>query len=95
MVKQRRKGRGIGTGLRVIYGNQEEVVSLLGQSTAYIERNHLTMRLFNSRSTRKTLAFSKLVEMYRASAAWEDVVYPLGRPHKSLRWEVFDGGQRR
>ena len=29
-----------------------------------IERTHLTMRLFNGRLTRKTLAFSKLVAMY-------------------------------
>ena len=95
MVKQRQKGRGIGTRLRVIYGDQEEVISLLGQSTAYIERTHLTLRMFNSRLTRKTLGFSKLVEMYRASAAWEDVRYNLGRPHQSLRCEVFDDDQRR
>ena len=95
MVKQRSKGRVIGTKLRVIYGDQEEVVSLLGQSTAYIERSHLTTRMFNSRLPRQTLVYSKQVEMYRASAAWEDVGYNLGRPHQSLRSEVFDDDQRR
>ena len=45
------------------------------------------MRLFNGRLTRKTLAFSKLVAMYRASAAWEDLVYNLARPLKTLRLE--------
>jgi len=41
---------------------------LLGRSTSYIERNNLTSRLFNGRQARKTLAFSKDLEMYRASA---------------------------
>jgi hypothetical protein len=28
--------------------------------------------------------------MYKASAAWEDLVYNLARPLKTLRLEVFD-----
>ena len=94
MVKQRRNGRVIGTRLRVIYGDEEEVISLLGKSTAYIERSNLTSRTFNSRLVRKTLAFSKLLEMYEASCAWEDVRYNLGHSHKSLRQEVFNGERR-
>lgn len=94
MVKQRRKGRVIGTKLRVIYGDEKEVIALLGQSTAYIERSNLTSRMFNSRLARKTLAFSKLVELYEASCAWEDVSYNLGRSHKSLRYEVFNDQRR-
>ena len=68
VIKKRKNGRVVGTRLRVIYGNQEEVLKLLGQSTAYIERTHLTMRHFNSRLVRKTLAFSKVVAMHRAAA---------------------------
>lgn len=90
VVKQREKGPVVGVKLRVIFGDAEEVLALLGKSTAYIERTHLTMRLFNGRLTRKTLAFSKLLEMYRASAAWEDLVYNLARPLKTLRLEVFN-----
>jgi len=41
------------------FGTRSEVVALLGTSTAYIERSHLTNRLFNGRQVRKTLAFSK------------------------------------
>ena len=37
---------------------------------------------------RKTLAFSKDVEMNRAAAIWEDCYYNLIRPHKSLRLPV-------
>ena len=94
MVKQRRNGRVIGTKLRVIYGDEKDVIALLGQSTAYIERSNLTSRTFNSRLVRKSLAFSKLVKMYEASCAWEDVVYNLGRHHKSLRQEVFNEERR-
>ncbi len=94
MVKQRKNGMVIGTRLRVIYGDEKEVVALLGKSTAYIERSNLTSRTFNSRLVRKTLAFSKLLEMYEASCAWEDVIYNLGRSHKSLRQQVINEERR-
>ncbi len=91
MVKQRDEhGRFQGTKLRVIFGTKAEVVALLGKSTAYIERSHLTSRLFNGRQVRKTLAFSKDIDAYRASATWEDSYYNLIRPHKSLRLPVQD-----
>ena len=95
VVKLRENGRVTGTQLRVIYGDEAEVLELLGQSTAYIERTHLTMRHFNGRLVRKTLAFSKEVAMYKASAAWEDLVYNLARPLKTLRLELFGDPLRR
>lgn len=94
-VKQRENGRVVGVKLRVIFGEKKEVLKLLGKSTAYIERTHLTMRMFNSRLTRTTLGFSKDVAMYRASAAWEDLIYNFGRPVKTLREEVPDDPKRR
>jgi hypothetical protein len=94
-VKQRENGRVVGVDLRVIWGDPIPTLALLGQSTSYIERTHLTMRLFNGRLVRKTLAFSKDVGMYRASAAWEDLVYNFARPLKTLRLEVFDDPRRR
>ena len=42
------------------------------------------MRLFNGRLTRKTLAFPS---WWRCIAAWEDLVYNLARPLKTLRLE--------
>lgn len=95
VVKQRENGRVVGISLRVIFGDKNEVLKLLGKSTAYIERTHLTMRLFNSRLTRKTLGFSKKIEMYQASAAWEDLVYNFARPVKTLRVEIRDNPKRR
>lgn len=86
MVKQRNEhGRFVGTKLKVIFGRQDEVIALLGKNTAYIERSQLTSRLFNGRQARKTLAFSKDVNCYRAAATWEDAYYNLVKPHKSLR----------
>lgn len=96
MVKQRdERGHFAGVKLRAIFGTKAEVIELLGESTAYIERSNLTSRLFNSRQVRKTLAFSKDIDAYRAAAAWEDSYYNLARPHKSLRLPVRDGSPRK
>lgn len=89
MVKQRTaQGRVIGTEFKVIYGDPDEVLSVLGSSTAYVERTHLTMRHMNRRLVRRGLCFSKELRLHRAAAVWEDVVYNLVRPLKSLREEL-------
>ncbi len=89
MVKQRDElGHFLEVKLRVVFGKKSELIKLLGQSTAYVERDHLTSRLFNARQVRKTLAFSKQQQNYRAAALWEDSYYNLIRPHKSLRLPV-------
>jgi hypothetical protein len=91
MVKQRdARGRFAGTKLKAIFGSLEELIPLLGEVTAYIERSNLTSRLFNGRQTRKTLAFSKDLACGRAAATWEDSYYNLVKPHKSLRLSVVD-----
>jgi hypothetical protein len=96
MVKRRdENGRLLDIELRAIFGELDELVELLGKSTAYVERTHLTMRHFSSRLVRKTLAFSKLIEMYQAAAAWDDLCYNLTHEHKSLRIEVFGDPHRR
>lgn len=95
VVKQRENGRVVGVKLRVIFGDKDEVLAFLGKSTAYVERTHLTMRLFNGRLARRTLGFSKELRMYRASAAWEDLVYNFARPLKTLRVKILDDPKRR
>ena len=93
VVKQRdEKGNFLGTELKAIYGDLEELVELLGKSTVYVERTHLTMRTFSSRLTRKSIAFSKEIGMHKACAAIEDMYYNLIRPHKTLRLKNEDGG---
>jgi IS1 family transposase len=61
-----------GTQLKAVFRGQQELVQLLGGSTAYIERSNLTSRMFKGRQTRKTLAFSKKLGNHRAAALWED-----------------------
>jgi hypothetical protein len=96
MVKQRDEhGRFQGVDIRVIYGIKAEVIALLGESTAYIERSNLTSRLFNGRQVRKTLAFSKELPFYQAAAVWEDSYYNLIRPHKSLRTPCDNSSSRK
>lgn len=96
MVKQHdEKGHFLGTKLKAIFGNKEELIALLGKSTAYIERSNLTSRLFNGRQVRKTLGFSKDLSCYRAAAIWEDGYYNLIRPHKSLRLRTHNDTGRK
>jgi hypothetical protein len=88
VTKHRSGGRLIGITYRVVYGDPKEVPSLMGLNTSYVERSNLTSRQMNGRMVRKTLSFSKEEEMLEASCAWEDWVYNLTRPIKSLRSEV-------
>lgn len=81
---------------KTIYGDQREVLLLLGASTSYVERTNLTSRHMNGRLVRKTLGYSKKLKMLRASSIWEDVLYNLGRALKTLRVESPQSdGQRR
>ena len=68
-----------GVEAKVVYGDEQEVLGLLGASTSYLERTNLTSRHMNGRLVRKTLGYSKELEMLRASSIWEDMVYNLGR----------------
>jgi hypothetical protein len=94
MVKQREHGRVIGVEARVIFGELAQVYAELEMHTAYVERTNLTSRHMNGRLVRKTLGFSKRVEMLRAASVWEDMVYNLARHIKTLRLEINDGTRR-
>jgi hypothetical protein len=88
MVKQRdTQGKLLGVVVRVIYGN-ETSLERAGTRTVYVERTNLSSRLMNARLVRKTLAFSKELEMLKAASVWEDMAYNFLRPLKSLRLEV-------
>lgn len=94
VIKHRSGYRLTGITIKVVYGDPEEVLDLLGGHTAYVERTNLTSRQMNGRLVRKTLSFSKELEMLEASCAWEDWVYNLTRPVKTLRIEVNDRHRR-
>lgn len=94
MVKQRdAKGQLLGVFVRVIYGD-ETTLERTGDRTVRVERTHLTSRHMNGRLVRKTLGFSKCVEMLNAACIWEDVIYNLARSVKTLRIEINRGTQR-
>jgi len=94
VIKHRSGYRLVGLTIKVVYGDPEEVMERMGDHTAYVERTHLTSRHINGRLVRKTLSFSKQKSMLEAACAWEDAVYNLTRPLKTLRREVNDGVRR-
>jgi hypothetical protein len=87
VVKHRNGGRVVRIVVEVIYGD-ETTLDLVGAHTSYVERTNLTSRQMNGRLVRKTLSFSKELEMLKASSVLEDAVYNLTRTVKTLRVEV-------
>lgn len=94
VIKHKSGRRLTGITYKVVFGDTKEVCDLMGMHTAYVERSHLTSRQMNGRLVRKTLSFSKEVAMLRASCAWEDSIYNLARPLKTLRVEIRNIGRR-
>ncbi len=92
-IKQRDEtGRLLGIVEEVTWGDPDEVwqrIDPQGEgrhiSTFCVERDNLTSRLHNSRLVRKTLRFSKQLEMLEAAVAWEDAYYNFCLPHDSLK----------
>jgi hypothetical protein len=96
VVKERSGSRLIAVHTQVVYGDPEEVRTLLGEHTAYVERTHLTSRQMNGRLVCKSLSYSKRLKLLRAACSWEDWVSNLTRPVKTLRRErVAGSGQQR
>jgi hypothetical protein len=59
-----------------------------GMHTSCVERTNLTSRHMNGWLMRKTLGYSKQVEMLEAACIWEDAVYNFTRPLKTLRSRI-------
>jgi hypothetical protein len=93
VVKHRSGGQILEVEIEVIYGNQA-TLDLVGAHTSIVERTNLTSRQMNGRLVRKTLSFSKQLEMLKASSVWEDMVSNLTRPVKTLRLEVNEERHR-
>jgi hypothetical protein len=97
VIKNRSGSRLTKVSVKVVYGQADEVISSVGAHTAYVERTNLSSRQMNGRLVRKTLSYSKQLDALEASCAWEDWVYNLGRPLKTLALELQmrTEGQRR
>ena len=75
VIKERdEKDRVTGTKKKAIFGEEETLLEIFEEHTAYVERTHLTMRQMNSRLIRKGLGFSKQLSMHQAAAGWEDAI---------------------
>ena len=95
MVKQRdAKGNLVGVDMRVIEGD-DTTLSQTGTRTTCVERTNLTSRLMKGRLVGKTLGCSKQLDMLQAACVWEDVVYNLTRPLKTLRIKALPQTDRR
>jgi hypothetical protein len=88
VVKVREASRLVAVYSEVIYGEAQAVYDELGGHTAYVERTNLTSRQMTGRLVRKTLSYSKKLELLKAACAWEAALYNFSRPCKSLRVEV-------
>jgi hypothetical protein len=88
VIKSRSGRRLTEVSIKVVYGQADEVVNGVGAHTAYVERTNLSARQMNGRLVRKTLSYSKQLEALEASCAWEDWIYNLSRPLKTLALEL-------
>jgi len=94
VIKTRSGSRLIGVTIKVIYGDPETVPAEVGAHTAYVERTNLTSRQMNGRLVRKTLWYSKQLEMLRPPVLGRIGSWVLSRPVKTLQVEVNDGHKR-
>ncbi len=100
VCKKRVKGRVVEVIQKVIFGDPEEVSQLLGAesggkiNTAYIERFNLTIRNSLARFIRKTMNFSKDLNMHTRAIDFLQAWYNFIKPHKSLRIRVNEGNRK-
>jgi len=88
-----KQGRWMGIRIQVVLGSRREALEVLGRSTAYVERSHLTSRLFNGRQVRQTSAFSKELECtgpQRYGRTPITIWSVLIRVYGFLPWKVLD-----
>ncbi len=99
VVKYREGGEVADVKKRVVFGNEEEVLSALKLAgntinTSYIERNNLTVRNGVSRLIRETIDFSKRVDPLIMHLCLFFAWFNLVKPHSALKTEIADGRRR-
>jgi len=62
------------------------------ESTSYVERQNLTMRMCMARLTRLSLAFSKKLDNLKAALALHFVWYNFWAGSRQLKGDACDGG---
>jgi hypothetical protein len=100
VCKKRQNGRVVEVIQRVVFGDPDKVLNLLGAdsggtiNTAYIERMNLTFRNSLARFIRKTMNISKNMRMHSRAIDFFQAWYNFVKPHKSLRVLVIDGKRK-
>jgi hypothetical protein len=100
VCKKREHGSVVGMVKRVVFGNLEDILSILGAdtdgkiSTSYIERFNLTIRNSLARFIRKTMNFSKNRTKHTKIIDFLQAWYNFVKPHISLRLLKIDGNRK-
>jgi len=94
VYKKSVKGYVISTVNRVVFGDQDEILEMLGAcsedyiGTSYIERINLTIRTSLARFIRRGVNFSKTMKMHQRSLDLFQAGYNFIKPHDSLKVKV-------
>ncbi|MCZ7381675.1 MAG: IS1 family transposase [Candidatus Methanoperedens sp.] len=100
VCKRKEKGRVTEVVQRVVFGEPDDVLRLLGAdsggkiNTAYIERFNLTIRNSLARFIRKSMNCSKNRLMHSKAIDFFQAWYNFVKPHQSLRLEINLGRKR-
>ncbi len=100
VCKKREKGRVVEVVQRVVFGEPEEVLRLLGAdsggkiNTSYAERLNLTFRNSLARFIRRGMNCSKGRHMHSRAIDFLHAWYNFIKSHKSLRVEINQGNRR-
>jgi len=85
--KTRQKGRVVKVERKIVYGEEERIVTRLASSpsqtinTSYVERSNLTFRMLDAHLSRKTLCFAKCKRWLKARFSAIAAIYNFVRPH--------------
>ena len=100
VCKKREKGNVVGMVKRVVFGDLEDILSILGGnadgriSTSYAERLNLTIRNSLARFIRKTMNSSKNRSVHIKIVDFLQAWYNFVKPHISLRVPEINGKRK-
>lgn len=100
VCKKREHGSIVGMVKRVVFGDLEDILSILGAdadgkiNTSYAERLNLTVRNSLARFIRKTMNFSKNWAVHTKIIDFLQAWYNFVKPHISLRVAEIDGKRK-
>jgi len=94
VCKKCRNGKVVEVVQRIVFGDPEEVLKLLGAdsggkiNTSYAERLNITFRNSLARFIRKGMNYSKNMKMHSRAIDFLQAWYNFVKPHKSLRIKI-------